>query len=164
MEIEEYSDEELLERGREAVKLEQWPRATGLLEAYVGRFTARGDTVPASGLASYALCLGHGRQLRRGLDLCRKAQNADPRNPQVYWCLAQLHLLAKARKEAIETVERGLRASPENFLLLRMRKRLGVRQPPPIPFLDRRNALNVSLGRLIYKLKGNAAALALGLG
>jgi tetratricopeptide (TPR) repeat protein len=163
MEIEEYSDEELLERGREAVKLEQWPRATDLLEAYVGRFTARGDIVPASGLASYALCLGHGRQLRRGLDLGKKAQNADPRNPHVYWCLAQIHLLAKSRKEAIDTIERGLRASPDNFLLLRMRKRLGVRQPPPIPFLDRRNALNVSLGRLIYKLKGNAAVLALGL-
>jgi tetratricopeptide (TPR) repeat protein len=163
MEFEEYSDEELLDRGREAVKLEQWPRATGLLEAYVARFTARGDNVPASGLASYALCLGHGKQLRRALELARKAQNADPRNPHVYWCLSQIHLLARSRKEAIDTIERGLRASPDNFVLLRMRKRLGVRQPPPIPFLDRRNALNVSLGRIIYKLKGHAAIVLPGL-
>jgi hypothetical protein len=96
MELEEYSEEELLEAGREAVKREQWPRAKTFLSAYVARFTSRGDTVPASGLASYSLCLGHSRELRRGLELCKKAQHADPRNPHIYWCLAQLHLLANA--------------------------------------------------------------------
>jgi len=57
------------------------------------------------------------------------------------------------------SVERGLRAVPDNFLLLRMRKRLGVRQPPPLPFLDRRHALNVRLGRIMHKLKGSAPSL-----
>ncbi len=159
MELEEYSDEELLEAGREAVKREQWPRAKEFLSLYVGRFTARGEHVPASGLASYALCLAHGRELRRGLEFARQAQHADPRNAHIYWCLAQIHLLAKSRKEAIDTVERGLRAAPDNFLLLRMRKRLGVRQPPPLPFLDRRHALNVRLGRIIHKLKGTSASM-----
>ncbi len=155
MDLEEYSEEELLEAGREAVKREQWPRATTFLAEYFGRYTSRGETVPASGLASYALCLGHGKELRRGIDLCKKAQHADPRNAHIYWCLAQLQLLGKSRKDAIDTVERGLRAAPDNFLLLRMRKRLGVRQPPPLPFLDRRHSLNVSLGRIIHKLKGS---------
>jgi hypothetical protein len=40
-----------------------------------------------------------------------------------------------------------------------MRRRLGVRQPPPLPFLDRRHALNVRLGRIIHKLKGSSAAV-----
>ncbi len=160
MELEEYSDEGLLEAGREAVKLEQWPRARILLAAYVARFTARAQTVPASAMASYALCLGHGGELSRGIDLCKRAQRVDPRNAHIHWCLAQLHLLGKSRKDAIETVERGLRVAPENFLLLRMRRRLGVRQPPPLPFLDRRHALNVRLGRLIHKLKGAATLVA----
>ena len=79
MNFDEYSDEELLEAGRESVKREQWPRATSLLGAYAARFAARGEAVPASGLATYALCLGHANELRRGLDLCKRALNADPR-------------------------------------------------------------------------------------
>ena len=115
MEFEEYSDEELLEAGREAVKREQWVRALQILSPYVARFNARGETVPASGLASYALSLGHNKEVRRGLELCKRAQNADPRNPHIYWCLSQLHLLAGSRKDAIESVDRGLRAVPDNF-------------------------------------------------
>ena len=159
MDLEEYSEEELLEAGREAVKREQWPRATAMLSAYVARFTSRGETVPASGLASYALCLGHGKELRRGLELCKKAQHADPRNPHIYWCLAQLHLLARSRKDAIDAVERGLRAVPDNYLLQRLRKRLGFRQSPPIPFLNRKHGLNVRLGRIMHRMKGTSAAV-----
>ena len=159
MDLEEYSEEELLEAGREAVKREQWPRATTFLTAYVARFTNRGETVPASGLASYALCLGHGKELRRGLELCKKAQHADPRNAHIYWCLAQLHLLGRSRKDAIETVERGLRAVPDNFLLQRLRKRLGFRQAPPIPFLDRKHGLNKRLGRIMHRMKGTPASV-----
>ena len=159
MDLDEYSDEELLEAGREGIKRDQWPRALTFLSAYFNRYNARGETVPASGLASYALCLGHTRQLIRGIELCKKAQNADPRNPHIYWCLAQLHLLSPSRKDAIEAVERGLRAVPDNFMLLRMRKRLGVRQPPPLPFLKRDHGLNVKLGRLMHRIKGHSPAM-----
>ena len=159
MDLQEYSEEELLEAGREAIKREQWSRSKEFLEEYVHRFTARRENVPASGLASYALSLAHLRETGRGLQLCKQALHADPRNAHIYWCLAQIHLLMRSRKEAIDTVDRGLRASPDHFLLLRMRKRLGVRQPPPLPFLDRRHALNVRLGRIIHRLKGSAALL-----
>jgi hypothetical protein len=159
MEFDEYSDEELLEAGRESVKREQWTRGLQILGSYVQRFTSRGETVPASALATYSLCLGHTKELRRGLELCKRAQNADPRNPHIYWCLAQLALLGGSRKDAIEAVDRGLRAVPDNFVLLRLRKRLGVRQPPPIPFLDRKHRLNVRLGRLMHRMKGSSAAV-----
>ena len=159
MEFDAYSDEELLEAGREAVKREQWPRGLQILGSYVQRFTSRGETVPAAALASYSLCLGHNKELRRGLELCKRAQNADPRNPHIYWCLAQLALLGGSRKDAIEAVDRGLRAVPDNFVLLRLRKRLGVRQPTPIPFLDRKHRLNVRLGRLMHRMKGSPAVL-----
>jgi tetratricopeptide (TPR) repeat protein len=154
MDFQEYSDEELLEQGRESTKREQWPQAREFLSEYVRRFSARRENVPASAMASYALSLAQTKEGRLAFDLCRKAQYADPRNPHIYWCLAQIHLLARSRKDAIEAVEKGLRASPDNFVLLRMRRRLGVRQPPPLPFLGRQHALNVRLGRIIHKLKG----------
>ena len=157
MELEEYADEELLEAGREAVKREQWARASTLMSAYVDRFTARGQRPPAGAIATFALCLGHTRELRRGLELAKRAQVSDPRNPQVHWCAAQLHILAGSRRDAIEAVERGLRAAPDNFILLRMRRRLGVRQPTPLPFLARNHKLNVRLGRWMHRLRGNAA-------
>jgi hypothetical protein len=157
MELEEYSDEELLEAGREAVKREQWGKATTFMAAYVERWVVRGQRPPAGAAATYALCLGHTHELRRGIEIAKRAQISDPKNPNVYWCLAQLHLLAGSRKDAIEAVERGLRAAPDNFVLLRMRKRLGVRQPTPLPFLARNHTLNVRLGRLMHRLRGNAA-------
>jgi hypothetical protein len=157
MDLGEYSDEELLEAGREAVKREQWANGASFMSAYVDRWVMRGQRPPAGAIATFALCLGHTHELRRGLDLAKRAQVSDPRNPNVYWCLAQLHLLGGFRREAIETVERGLRAAPDNFILLRMRKRLGVRQPTPLPFLARGHRLNVSIGRLMHRLRGNAA-------
>jgi hypothetical protein len=158
MDFTEYSDGELLEAGRESLKLEQWERAKGFLTEYFDRHLARGEAVPASGLASFALSLGHTRELRRGIELCKRAQISDPRNPYIFWCMANLHLLGRSRKEAIEAVERGLRASPENFILLRLRKKLGVRQAPPLPFLHRNHGLNIKLGRLMHRLRGSAAA------
>lgn len=159
MEFQEYTDEELLESGREASKREQWSQAREVLGEYVRRSTSRHENVPAAAMATYALALAHTNDMRLALDLCKRAVYADPRNAHIFWCLAQIHLLGKSRKEAIEAVERGLRASPDNFVLLRMRRRLGVRQPPPLPFLDRRHTLNVRLGRIIHRLKGSAAVL-----
>lgn len=160
MDFTEYSDEELLEAGREGLKMEQWERAKGFLKEYFDRHLARAQSVPASGLASFALSLGYTRELRRGLELCKRAQISDPRNPYIFWCMAKLQLLDRSRKNAIETVERGLRAAPDNFILLRLRKKLGVRQSPPLPFLNRNHGLNVRLGRLMHRLKGTAAAVA----
>jgi len=66
--------------------------------------------------------------------------------------------LLEAGREAVKR-EQWLRAAPDNFLLLRMRKRLGVRQAPPLPFLDRRHALNVRLGRIMHKIKGTSPSM-----
>src|SRR5262249_24178218 len=135
MDYTEYSEGELLEAGREGLKLEHWDRAKGFLTEYFNRHLARGQSMPAPGLPSCALSLGHTRELKRALELCKRARISDPRNPYVFWCMANLQLLARQRKDAIETVERGLRAAPQNFILVRLRRKLGVRQAPPLPFL-----------------------------
>jgi hypothetical protein len=160
MNLAEYSDEELLESGRESIKAEQWGRSQVFLQEYFDRHLARGENVPASGLASVALSLGHNKEIPRGLELCKRAQIADSRNPYIFWCLAKLQLLNRTPKDAIDTVERGLRASPDNFILLRLRKKLGVRQQPPLPFLHRNHGLNVRLGKWMHRIKGNTPAVA----
>ena len=160
MDFTEYSDGELLEAGRESLKLEQWERAKSFLSEYFDRHLASGQAVPAAGLASFALSLGHTKELRRGMELCKRALISDSRNPYIYWCMANLHLLSRSRKDAIDAVERGLRATPDNFILLRLRKKLGVRQSPPLPFLQRNHGLNIKLGRLMHRLKGGHVAAA----
>jgi hypothetical protein len=159
-ELGEYSDEELLEAGRESVKIEQWGRAKTFLTEYFDRSMARGETISPSALASLALSLGHNEELRRGVELCKRALISEPRNPYIYWCMAKLQLLGRSRKDAIDTVERGLRAAPDNFVLLRLRKQLGFRQATPLPFLNRNHGLNVRLGRLMHRLKASSRAVA----
>jgi hypothetical protein len=159
-ELGEYSDEELLEAGRESVKIEQWGRAKTFLTEYFDRRMARGEAISPPALASLALSLGHSQELRRGVELCKRALISEPRNPYIYWCMAKLQLLGRSRKDAIDTVERGLRAAPDNFILLRLRKQLGFRQSPPLPFLNRNHGLNVRLGRLMHRLKGSSRAVA----
>ena len=162
MDLAEYSDEELLEAGREAVKREQWPRAEAVsVGAYVDRYTAarRGDAGLGPGELRALPRPTHGSP-KRGLELASKAQHADPRNAA--------HLLVHradppARPSRART--RSTRSSGAcaplrtTSVLLRMRKRLGVRQAPPLPFLDRRHALNVRLGRIMHKIKGTSPSM-----
>jgi tetratricopeptide (TPR) repeat protein len=153
----EFSDEELLQKGREAVRLQHYGRAREFLAEYCERFAKRGDGIPPGVLASYALAVGHSRSLKEGLDLCLKALASDRRNPHIYWSLAKLYILADSRKKAVDAVEIGLRLSPENTGLLKIRELLGVRQPPPIKFLPRSSAVNVRLGKAIRKLKATTS-------
>jgi tetratricopeptide (TPR) repeat protein len=153
----EWTDEELLQKGREALRVEQYARATELLAEHCDRLTREGKVVSPGVLASYALSLGYTRRLKEGLALCQKAVAADRRNPHVYWSLARLSLLAGLRKKALEAVETGLRLAPENPALLRIREELGVRQTPPIRFLPRKSTLNVRLGKAIHRLKSPTA-------
>lgn len=153
MNLQEFSDEEVLKRGREALKLERYAQAADFFVEYCDRLRQQGTAVPAGVLASYAVALGHTRRLKEGIEICLKALSADRRNPHIIYCLAQLYVLADSKRKAIEVVERGLRRSPDHRGLLRIRQELGVRRSPPIPFLPRRNLVNVRLGKAIRKRK-----------
>ena len=67
--------------------------------------------------------------------------------------LARVYLAAGNRKKALEAVEAGLKMHPEDEYLLSVRKSLGVRARPPVPFLDRSNPINVSLGMARHNKK-----------
>lgn len=150
------ADEELLRLGRDALKLKRYPQASEYYFEYCDRLNKKGAPVPGGVLASYGVALGHTHKLREGLAVCLNAVASDKRNPHVYWCLAELYVQAGSRKKAVESVQRGLSLSPGHPGLLRLRKELGVRRSPPLPFLPRDSALNVRLGKLLRSLKERA--------
>jgi tetratricopeptide (TPR) repeat protein len=154
VDLDRYDDEELLKRGRDALKLQRYEQAREFLSEYCNRQTKRDLSVPTGILASYALALGHTHRLKEGLELCLKAVSGDRRNPHTYWSLVQLYTLSGSRKKAVEALEVGLKVSPDHRGLLALQKEMGVRRPPPIKFLSRDSVVNVKLGKALHKLKG----------
>ncbi len=149
--VKRVAEEELVRKGREAVKGGRFVEAGELLFEYCDRLERGGRPISPVILANYALCLGHNGRLREGIGICRKALPRGSRRPEVSLCLARLYLLAASKRLALEECERALRLSPHNEELRRLRGELGFRRPPPIPFLPRESVLNVRLGRLLHR-------------
>ena len=102
----------------------------------------------ASGLSYFGLALALMRkQMKPAIDLCRRAISLEFYNGDHYANLARVYALAGNRKKAVDAAEQGLKLVPEHDYLLQVRKSLGVRSAPPLPFLDRSNPINVTLGQ-----------------
>ena len=118
------------------------------------------DSVPirtpkdAAGLSYFGVCLALIRKdFKLAIDLCRRAIGLEFYNGDHYANLARVYTAAGNRKKAIETVENGLKLVPEHDYLLEVRKTLGIRARPAVPFLDRTNPINVSLGQARHAKK-----------
>ncbi|HEX9982403.1 MAG TPA: hypothetical protein VGF69_03990 [Thermoanaerobaculia bacterium] len=108
----------------------------------------------ASGLSYFGLCLALvQKKFKPAIDLCKRAIDLEFYNADHYVNLARVYVAAGNRKKAVETTENGLKLMPEDDGLLGMRKELGIRSRPAIPFLDRTNPLNVSLGQARHAKK-----------
>jgi tetratricopeptide (TPR) repeat protein len=108
----------------------------------------------ASGLSWFGLCLALMRkQMKPAIELCRRAISLEFYNGEHYGNLARVYLEAGNRKKAVETADEGLRLHPEDEYLLKVRESLGVRSRPAVPFLDRTNPINVSLGQARHAKK-----------
>jgi len=147
-------EEELVRRGREALKQRRFVAARELLSEYCRRLRTQGHPISPVVLANYALSLGHTQRLKEGIEVAKRAASQARRNPEVSLCLARLYILARQRRRAVEELERALRISPRNRDLGSLRMELGVRRSPPIPFLSRASAVNVRIGRVLARLKG----------
>jgi predicted Zn-dependent protease len=95
----------------------------------------------------------HGRR-RQGLRLCQRAMEFDPSEPDVVSNLARLHELCGDKKRAINTLRRGLRATPRQPRLLKQIDRLSPRKKPPLGMVDRDNAVNKQLAIMLARLGG----------
>jgi tetratricopeptide (TPR) repeat protein len=144
----------LLQRIDEAVALtkdEEYLRALTLfLEVYGGEDPPSPmlSSKTATGLSYFGLCLALvQKKIKPSIDLCKRAIELQFYNVDHYANLARVYVAAGNRKKALETVEQGLKAHPEDDSLLEVRRLLGIRSRPPLPFLDRANPLNVTLGQ-----------------
>jgi tetratricopeptide (TPR) repeat protein len=102
----------------------------------------------ATGLSYFGLCLALvQKKFKPAIDLCKRAIELQFYNVDHYANLARVYIAAGHRKKAIEIVEQGLKAHPEDEALIEVRRQLGVRAKPPVPFLDRAHPINVTLGQ-----------------
>lgn len=108
----------------------------------------------ASGLSFFGLSLALvRRQFKPAIDLCRRAMELEFYNPSHYANLARVYSAAGNRKKAVETANQGLKLHPEDDYLIAVRQSLGVRAQPAVPFLDRANPINVTLGQARHAKK-----------
>jgi tetratricopeptide (TPR) repeat protein len=108
----------------------------------------------ASGLSFFGLSLALvQRKYKAAIDLCKRALDLEFYNGDHYANLTRVYVAAGNRKKAIETAEAGLKVVPDHDALVKVRRELGVRARPTVPFLDRAHPINVSLGQARHSKK-----------
>lgn len=105
----------------------------------------------ATGLSYFGLCLALvQKKTKPAIDLCKRAIELQFYNVDHYANLARVYTAAGHRKKALEVIEQGLKSQPDDETLLEVRRELGVRSRPAVPFLDRSNPINVTLGQALH--------------
>jgi len=108
----------------------------------------------ASGLSFFGLALAlMQKKFKPAIDLCRRAIDLEFYNGDHYANLARVYVAAGNRKKAVETADQGLKLVHGHEYLVNVRRSLGVRARPSVPFLDRTNPINVSLGQARHAKK-----------
>lgn len=108
----------------------------------------------ASGLSFFGLSLAlMSKKYKPAIDLCRRAIDLEFYNGDHYANLARVYEAAGNRKKAVETAEQGLKLVQGHEYLKQVRRSFGIRARPSVPFLDRTNPINVSLGQARHAKK-----------
>jgi tetratricopeptide (TPR) repeat protein len=108
----------------------------------------------AAGLSYFGVCLAMvQKKIKPSIDLCKRAIELQFYNVDHYANLARVYTVAGHRKKAIEIVEQGLKTNLDDESLLAVHRELGIRSRPPVPFLERANPINVSLGQARHAKK-----------
>lgn len=103
-------------------------------------------------LSAEALCLAQVKaSYKSAANLCHEAIKKDPKNPEHYYRQGRILLLAGRKKDAVWVLRMGLRHGRHREIIETLAS-MGIRRPPPIPFLPRSNPLNKYLGKLLARL------------
>jgi len=150
----------ILQRIDEAVELtkdQEYLRAlTIFLDVYGGEDPPSPmlSAKTATGLSYFGLCLALvEKKIKPSIDLCKRAIELQFYNVNHFANLARVYAAAGNRKKAIETLEQGSKTHPDDDSLLAVRRELGIRARPPVPFLERSNPINVTLGQARHAKK-----------
>lgn len=90
---------------------------------------------------------------KRAIDLLKGSHAPNKRAyfPTCYLNLGRAYLAAGKKPEAIEAFRKGLTYDPRHGDLNRELQGLGVRKPPPVPFLGRSNVINKYIGLILHR-------------
>lgn len=147
--------EELAAQAIEACESEDYLRA---LVVFSDLYSS-GENEPARGLSYYGLCSALvEKRYEDGVELCRRAIALEEQEPRHYLNLTRVHIAAGQRKAALAALEEGLSHAPDDEGLVTLRRSLGVRSRPPVPFLSRKNPINRALGRKRHVRKSEGTA------
>ena len=101
-------------------------------------------------LSYYGLCLALNNTGRHeAVRCCRAAAEIEGYRPDVCWNLGRVLLEAGRRREAYRALNLGLKIQSGHKGLQQTLKNMGVRRRPVMRFLDRKNPLNVFLGKFV---------------
>jgi len=108
----------------------------------------------ASGLSWFGLCVALVRkEYKPAVELCQRAVELEFYNGDHYANLSRVYLAIGKRKKAVEIADQGLKVARDSQYLRQVRQSLGVRARPALPFLERTNPINVSLGQTRHAKK-----------
>ncbi|MFY9751619.1 MAG: tetratricopeptide repeat protein [Candidatus Acidiferrales bacterium] len=83
--------------------------------------------------------------------LCETALQLKKKELQLHLNLAEVYMASGQRQNAILTLDQARQSFGPNARLLKARSRAEKRRAPILPFLDRNNPLNKSLGKLRHR-------------
>ncbi|MGV8039376.1 MAG: hypothetical protein AB2L07_04645 [Thermoanaerobaculaceae bacterium] len=147
---------EMSRLGIAAARRQDFERGYILLREAYDRYQRIGDAKHmAPVLSYYGLCLAMFRsRYREGAQFCQAAIDREFFRAEYYYNLAQVWVVGRSRRRAIEAIQRGLSVEPSHAALRELEEELGRRRQPVFRFLSRDNALNRSLGRLRHRVLG----------
>jgi tetratricopeptide (TPR) repeat protein len=99
---------------------------------------------------------------RSGVEACKRAialfkgkksPGEEVLYPVFYLNLGRAYLAAGKKKDAVDAFHKGLQYDKSNSDLRKELRGLGMRKPPPVPFLDRANPINKYIGMILQKTK-----------
>jgi hypothetical protein len=88
------------------------------------------------------------REVGDGLALCERVAEREFYHAEVHYNLARTLVLAGHKSRAVRALDRALAIDPTFVAAFELRCELGERRRPVLPFLGRRNPVNVVLGRI----------------
>ncbi len=140
------SSQEMVEKGLNALRQDDTLVALMHLENAV-------QVQPTPTIQSaLAYCLARERrQFQKAQKLCQQALAVEPNNPEHYYMLGRVYVLARQRKRAILTFRKGLKHKRYQPIIDELH-RLGLRKNPVFASLEREHFLNRSAGKLLAKL------------
>lgn len=90
--------------------------------------------------------------LSKGLELCKKSIEREPDNPDHYYFLGKIYLVAKDKAKAFDILRQGIIATDSHPIIQNLLIELGPRKRPVIPWLDRNHPFNKYLGIFFSKI------------